>query len=239
MGAVAAPTPLELVRLAAEYLAKKGVPSARLEAEVLLAHALGVRRIELYLQFDKPLAEAEVDRFRDFTRRRARREPSAYITGVREFWSLELRVDPSVLVPRPETEVLVEATLARLDEGPRTILDVGTGSGAIALGLLSERPAWRAVGVDASAGALAVSAANAERLGLSARFEARSGDLFSAVAGERFDAVVSNPPYIPSRVIEGLEPEVSRYEPREALNGGPDGLEAIRRLVAGGPEHLA
>ncbi len=230
-------TPLELVRLAAGYLAEKGVSSPRLDAEVLLAHVLGVPRIRLYTEFDKPLEPAEVAAYREAVRRRARREPVAYITGEREFWSLRLRVDPRVLIPRPETEVLVETCLARMGaEG--VLLDLGTGSGAVALALLSERPGWRAVGVDVSAGALEVARGNARSLGLAERLDLRAGDLYGPVAGERFDLIVSNPPYVPSAELDRLEPEVSRYEPRGALDGGPDGLAVLRRIAGRARHHL-
>jgi release factor glutamine methyltransferase len=232
------PTPLELIQLSAAYLGGKGVPSPRLEAEVLLAHALGVPRIQLYLQFDKPLSAPEVDRFREYTRRRARREPTAYLTGVREFWSLSLQVDAGVLIPRPETEILVEACLRGRGEESCRLLDLGTGSGAVALALLSEREGWRAVGVDASARALGVACGNAERLGLAERFDGRRGDLFGPVPEEQFELIVSNPPYIPTGEIAALEPEVSRHEPREALDGGPDGLAVIRRIASEALAHL-
>lgn len=233
-----ASTPLELVRLTAGYLKEKGVEGARLDAELLLAHCLGVPRIQLYLQFEKPLEDREVDAYRELVRRRARREPAAYLTGSREFWSLDLRVDARVLVPRPDTERLVEEALARATAAEGHLLDLGTGSGAVALAFLSERPGWRAVGTDTSTGALEVAADNAQRLGLSERFEARQGDLFEPVSGEVFDLVVSNPPYIPTADIDGLEAEVSRFEPRAALDGGPDGLCVIRRIAARAADHL-
>jgi release factor glutamine methyltransferase len=229
--------PLELVCRTAEYLARRGVPTPRLDAEVLLAHVLGVPRIQLYLQFDKPLAPAEVDAYREAVRRRARREPGAHITGFREFWSLEFGVDARVLAPRPETEVLVEAALGRMGEAGR-LADLGTGSGAVAVALLAERPRWTGVGVDVSAEALEVARANAARHGVGERLELREGDLFAPLEGELFDAVVSNPPYIPSGEIDALEPEVSGFDPRLALDGGPDGLGVIRRLAAQTLEHL-
>ncbi len=231
-------TPLELVRLAAGFLADKGVDTPRLDAEVLLAHGLGVSRIQLYTEFDKPLAEAEVAAYREAIRRRAAREPVARITGVQEFWSLPLRVTPHVLVPRPDTERVVEACLERMAPSGR-LLDLGTGSGALALALLSERPGWSAVGVDRSEGALATAGDNARRLGLADRLDLRAGDWFGPVAGERFDLVVSNPPYVPSAEVDRLAPEVSRYEPRDALDGGPDGLAPLRRIAGDAPAHLA
>jgi release factor glutamine methyltransferase len=226
-----------LVRLSVEYLERKGVENPRLDAEVLLAHVLGVSRLQVYLQFDKPLEASEVDGYREAVRRRARREPVAHITGVREFWSLELSVDARALVPRPETETLVEACLARMGNEGR-LADLGTGSGAVALALLSDRPGWTAVGVERSPGALAVARENARRTGLEARVDLRHGDLFSSLGEEILDLVVSNPPYIPSAQIDQLEPEVSRFEPREALDGGPDGLDVIRKIAAGAPAHL-
>ncbi|MBI5014163.1 MAG: peptide chain release factor N(5)-glutamine methyltransferase [Deltaproteobacteria bacterium] len=233
-----ASTPLELVRIAAGYLAEKGIEGARLDAEILLAHALDVPRIQLYLQFDKPLETREVDAYRELVRRRARREPAAYVTGCREFWSLALRVDPRVLIPRPETERLVEAALERMEVPSGRLADLGTGSGAIALALLSERTGWEAVGTDVSDGALAVAAENAGRLGLQDRFEARRGDLVAPLGGESFDLVVSNPPYIPSGDLATLEPEVCGYEPRAALDGGVDGLDVLRRVAVDAPRVL-
>jgi len=231
-------SPLELVRLTAEYLKDKGVGSARLDAEVLLAHVLGVPRIQLYLQFDRPLAEVEVAAYREAVRRRARREPVAHITGVREFWSLVFAVDGRVLVPRPETEVLVEAVRSRMGAGGR-LLDVGTGSGALAIALLTECPAWRAVATDISREALVVARENGARHGVDERLELRLGDLFEPVAGEYFDLIVANLPYIPAGEIDALEPEVAAFDPRLALDGGTDGLAVIRRLVSAAPESLA
>ncbi len=231
-------TPLELVRLAAGFLAHKGVDTPRLDAEVLLAHGLGVSRIQLYTEFDKPLAEAEVAAYREAIRRRAAREPVARITGEQEFWSLPLKITPDVLVPRPDTERVVEACLDRMGPAGR-LLDLGTGSGAIALALLSERPGWSAVGVDRSGEALGVAADNARSLGLDGRLDLRAGDWFGPVTGEAFDLVVSNPPYVPSAEVDRLAPEVSRYEPRGALDGGPDGLGPLRRIAGDAPAHLA
>ena len=202
-------------------LTASGVETPRLDAEVLLAAALGVDRGALIAD---PSRGVEPEPFRDYVARRARREPVAYILGRKGFRRLELDVDPRVLIPRPETEHVVEAALA-LPEGAR-VVDVGTGSGAIALALADERPDLRVAATESSAGALAVARANAARLGLAV--ELLEGDLLEPVSGP-VDAVVSNPPYV--RDGERLAPELG-YEPREALYGGPDGLAVLRRLAA-------
>ena len=231
------PTPLELIRLTTEYLAKCGVQSPRLDAEVLLGHVLGVPRIQLYVQFERPLEAAEVDAYRELVRRRGQREPVAHLVGRREFWSLELAVDGRVLVPRPETERLVEVSLERMGDAG-WLADLGTGSGAILLALLSEQPGWTGVGVDCSAAALEVAEANAARHGLGDRARWCQGDLFGPLQGERFGLIVSNPPYIPSGEIAGLQPEVVGYDPHLALDGGIDGLDLVRRIAAGAAGHL-
>lgn len=234
---------LRLMRWSGEYLEGKGVERGRLDAEHLLAHALGVKRLELYLQHDRPLGQAELDRFRPLLRRRAEREPLQYIVGHAAFRHLELAVDRRVLIPRPETEILVEEVLAwaaARAHGDLTALDVGVGSGAIALSLLVEGPFPRVVATDASREALAVAAENARTLGLEDRLELREGPLFSAVApGERFDVVVSNPPYVAQAEATTLEPEVGVWEPPGALFAGPDGLAVLRALAMEGGAHLA
>jgi len=231
-----------------ERFQRAGIATARLDAEVLLALVLGCARIDLYASaLDRPLDAGERDRFRELVRRRLEHEPVAYISGTREFWSLALRVDRRVLIPRPETETLVEQALARLPaDRPAVVCDVGTGSGAIALALLSERPRLRAVATDLSAGALAVAAANAAALRdaaaapLAARLDLRAGDLFAVLRdGERFDLIVSNPPYVPAGELPALMPDVRDHEPPLALDGGADGLDVVRRLVAGAAAHLA
>ena len=202
-------------------LTASGVETPRLDAEVLLAAALGVDRSALIAD---PSRGVEPEPFREYVARRARREPVAYILGRKGFRRLELDVDPRVLIPRPETEHVVEAALA-LPEGAR-VVDVGTGSGAIALALADERPGLRVAATESSPGALAVARANVARLGLPV--ELLEGDLLEPVSGP-VDAVVSNPPYV--RDGERLAPELG-YEPREALYGGPDGLAVLRRLAA-------
>ena len=228
-------TPLKLVAWTQGYFARAGVDAPRLTAELLLAHALRCDRVRLYLDFDKPLGEAELGAFRDLVRRRADGEPTAYLTGRREFFGRAFRVDPRVLVPRPETEVVAEAALAALPEEGRA-LDLCTGSGVLAVTLALGRRA-RLVATDLSPGALEIARENARSLGAEITF--LEGDLDGPVApGERFDLLVSNPPYVPSGEIEGLSREVRR-EPRLALDGGPDGLALIRRIVALAPSRLA
>ncbi|HSW31924.1 MAG TPA: peptide chain release factor N(5)-glutamine methyltransferase [Longimicrobiales bacterium] len=236
-------TVLRLMRWSGEYLEAKGVERGRLDAEHLLAHALGVKRLQLYLQYDRPLDREELDRFRPLLRRRAEREPLQYILGRAAFRHLDLAVDRRVLIPRPETEVLVDEVLGWAKAQGRdglTALDVGVGSGAIALSLLVEGPFPRVVAVDASPEALAVAGENAQALGLRDRLDLREGPLFSSLAGgESFDVVVSNPPYVAEAEMATLEPEVGVWEPPGALFAGPDGLAVLRALVAEGGAHLA
>jgi release factor glutamine methyltransferase len=205
-------------------LTAAGCETPRLDAEVLLAAAMGVDRAVIVADPGRGLEPAQARAFQDGARRRTQREPVAYILGRKGFRRIELDVDPRVLIPRPETEHVVEAALA-LPEGAR-VVDVGTGSGAIALALADERPDLRVVATDSSAAALAVARANAARLGLDVEFA--EGDLLGPVAGP-VDAVVSNPPYI--RAGERLPPEIARYEPAAALYAGEDGLDVYRRLV--------
>jgi release factor glutamine methyltransferase len=235
---------LDLTRKAAAVFTEHGFDKPRLEAELLLAGVLGVGRLDLYLQHDRPVTAAELERYRVAVRRRLRREPLQYVLGTAAFRQLELHVDPRVLIPRPETEVLVGLVLdwsaAQRSEGGSAarVLDVGTGSGAIALSLAAEGEFERVVAVDVSIEALAAAQANAARLGLADDVEFRAGTLFDAVAGERFDIIVSNPPYVAESERAELAPEVRDHEPALALFGGPDGLAVVNALVAGTPPHL-
>ena len=207
----------------------------RLDADVLTAHAIGASRDTLYAFPERAMPTHDARRLAGFVRRRRRGEPLAYIVGRREFWSLTLRVDPRVLVPRPETECLVEAALARIGD-IATVLDLGTGSGAIALAVAASRPDARVVGVDRDSGCIDVARQNAARLELTATF--RQSDWFAALdPSERFDVVVANPPY----VADGdphLDDDGLRFEPRDALIAGKDGLDALRRIVPSAPSHL-
>jgi release factor glutamine methyltransferase len=229
-------TILEVLNWTTARFKERGVESARLDAELLAAQAFGLARIQLYAQFDRPLQAEELAAYRALVKRRQNGEPIAYITGRREFWSLDLAVDSRVLVPRPDTETAVEEALALLGEEARTVADVGTGSGAIALALARTRPALAVFAGDVSPDALAVARANAERLGLAVTFV--EGSLLEPLRPHGpFDLIVANLPYIPDGDIAGLSPEV-RCEPRLALAGGPDGLELVRALVTGAPSAL-
>lgn len=231
-----------MMRWSGEYLEGKGVERGRLDAEHLLAQALEVKRLQLYLQFDRPLERDELDRFRPLLKRRADREPLQYILGRAAFRELDLAVDPRVLVPRPETEVLVDEVLGwakTRGRGDLKGLDLGTGSGAIALSLVFEGGFERVVATDVSQDALDVAAGNARSAGVEEKVEFRLGSLFAPLgADERFDAVVSNPPYVADAEADELEPEVGVWEPASALFGGPDGLAVIRRIVEGAGAHL-
>ena len=229
-------TPLKLLGWTQGWFAQKGIDSPRLTAELLLAHALGCDRVRLYLDFDKPLGDPELAAFRELVRRRAEREPTAYLVGRKEFYGRSFQVDARALVPRPETELVLEAALAALPAGGAA-LDLCTGSGVLGLSLALERPGVRVTATDLSAGALALARENGARLG-AAGVDFLEGDLYGPVApGERFHVIVSNPPYVPRGELDTLPPEVRR-EPRLALDGGPDGLELSRRIAAGAPARL-
>ena len=228
-------TPLKLIGWTQGYFARQGVDAPRLTAELLLARALGCDRVRLYLDFDKLLGEAELASFREMVRRRAGGEPTAYLTGRKEFLGRPFRADPRALVPRPETELVAEAALAALPDGGAA-LDLCTGSGCIAVSLALGRKGARVTAVEISREALALARENA--LALGAEVDLLEGDLYAPLpAGERFHVVVSNPPYVPSGELAGLSREVQR-EPRLALDGGPDGLDVLRRVVAGAPAVL-
>jgi release factor glutamine methyltransferase len=224
-------TTLAVLDWTTKRFAEAGIGSARLEAQVLLAHVLGCTRTQLYTGFDKPLAEPELAAYRELIKRRLAGEPVAYLVSEHEFWGLPLHVDASVLVPRPDTETVIEVARGlRADRtAPCRGLDLCTGSGAIAIALARELPAAQVVATDVSDAAAALARKNAARNGVGDRLEVRVGDLWAAVAGERFDLIVSNPPYIASSVIPTLPAEVRR-EPVLALDGGPDGLQFYDRI---------
>lgn len=222
-----------------QYFAEKGLENPRLDAEILLCSVLQCQRITLYVHFDQPLEEHELAQYRGYVARRATAEPLAYILGSRAFMKYDFKVTPDVLVPRPETELLVEcaAKLAGFIEKPE-ILDIGTGSGAIIVSLLDMLPKAHGTAVDVSPGALAVAKENAKQIGVDGRLDFVRSDLYAALPqGAKFDVIISNPPYIPSADISGLAADVRR-EPRLALDGGADGLNFYRRIIAGAPQYL-
>lgn len=221
---------------ATEYLTRHGVESPRASAELLLAQVLGLERIGLYLDFDRPLTKAELADFKALLLRRRAHEPVAYIRGKREFFGLELAVGPGVLIPRPETELLVERGVALLAQAERPkILDLCTGGGAVALALASQLPTARVLACDISAQALAYARQNAQALGLEERVSFLQGPLWEPVAatGGFFDLITANPPYVTSGEWPGLPPDVRDHEPRLALEAGPEGLDVIGPIIVG------
>jgi len=225
---------MDLVRWTTEFFKQHDVPSPRLDAELLLAHVLDLKRMDLYLAFDQPVAAADRARYRELVRRRAKeRWPVAYLTGTREFWSMEFRVTPDVLIPRPETETLVRVAV---DLKPRRVAELGVGSGCVSAALARELPDAEIVAIDCSAAALEVARQNLMALGFGERVSLVEANGLDGLEGP-FDLVVSNPPYVQAGEIDGLAPEL-RHEPRIALDGGPDGLYALRRLCAEASERL-
>ncbi len=225
-------TILEVLTAAAGYLDKHGVESPRLNAEHLLAHVLGKKRLELYMEFDRPLSDAERAPLRDLIRERGNGKPLQHLLGTAEFFGRSFLCDARALIPRPETEQLVELALK---SPASSILDIGTGSGVIALTLALERPQSSVIAVDLSADALELAKANAGRLEAK-NITFHESDLASAVEG-RFDMIVANLPYIPAADIAGLQREV-KFDPAMALDGGPDGLVLVERLIAAAPSSL-
>lgn len=221
----------DLLREAAPVLRNAGIDTARLDTELLLAQVLKVDRISFYVHPDRRVSEKEQEEFLKLIERREKREPIAYITGHKEFMGLDFLVEPGILIPRPDTEVIVEWIISRLDGCTGlNILDLCSGSGAIGLSAGSVLPGAGIVLSDLSETAVRVGTDNARRLGVPA--EIRHGNLFETIGnGERFDLIVSNPPYIADDEIDGLEPEVSEWEPRIALSGGADGYQIYRRII--------
>jgi release factor glutamine methyltransferase len=232
----------EALRRGAGGLRMAGIEDPEIEAEVLLRHALGLSRAHLFLRLQDPLTDDDERRYRALLARRTAHVPTAYITGCREFYGLELAVGPGVLIPRPETEHVVEECLRvgkeMLTRRSRvTLVDVGTGSGAIALAVARHLPALRVLATDCSPAALAQADLNAKRLRLAGRVTFLAGDLLEGVH-EPVDIIAANLPYIPTQVIPTLAPEVREHEPRAALDGGDDGLRVIVRLLGQAPRHL-
>ncbi|HZN02232.1 MAG TPA: peptide chain release factor N(5)-glutamine methyltransferase [Candidatus Polarisedimenticolia bacterium] len=235
-----------LVREASALFAAAGIDAPERDAEVLLAHVLGIDRGALHARPDRPMEGDAVRRYRELVRRRAAREPIQHLTGQQEFWSLPFRVTPDVLIPRPETEGILEALLERalpVEPGRPRLLDLGTGSGCLAIAAARALPGARVTAVDDSEAALEVARSNAEALGVSDRVAFALGDLYAALPSGTsdgpFDAILSNPPYVAVADLDGLAPEVRDHEPRRALTPGADALAVHRRILQGAPRVLA
>lgn len=230
-------TILDVIQRSADFLGRRGVGAPRLQVELLLAHVLKMPRMNLYLNFERALSAQEVETLRELVRRRGQREPLQYIVGSASFCGLELALTRHVLVPRPETELLAERAWNFLGQlpanGQARALDLGTGSGCLAIALAAHAPTARVDATDLSGDALTTARQNAARHQVAERIAFHQGDGFAALGREsRFDLIVSNPPYIATAEIQTLEPEVRDYEPRVALDGGPDGLDFYRRIAA-------
>ncbi len=222
-------TVLKMLSWMTDFFADKGIDNPRLDAQLMLAWLLGLDRIGLYMQHDRPLDAAELDRLRSLVRRRGQREPLQYLLGETEFWSLPFKVSPAVLIPRADTEILVEESLKHAaSEG--SLIDVGTGSGAIAISLASELSQWQVTAFDISGDALAIAKANAELNHLSQRIDFCQGTL-AELPAEKYDLIVSNPPYIDADEWTGLMPEVRDHEPKLALVAANNGLECYQLLA--------
>jgi release factor glutamine methyltransferase len=235
-----APSVLEIVKRTTDFLQERGVESPRLNAELLIGHALGLKRMQLYLQFERLLAEPELEKIRPLVRRRGKREPVQYIVGETDFSGLKLKVDRRALIPRPETELLVEIVVGRRATPPARILDLGTGTGAIALALAKAWPEAQVTAVDTSPEALELARENAASTGFAERVTFLASDWFTQVPTEpRFDVIVANPPYLsPEETAESL-PEVRDFEPAQALTAADRGLSALRIILAEAPRFLA
>ena len=233
-------TILSLIQWTTSYFKSHHIENPRSDAEILLAYALNLERIDLYLRYDQPLQPGELTRFKLLIKRRIQREPTAYIIETKEFWSMDFRVTTDVLIPRPETECLVERALAGLSgDIPLRILELGTGSGAIPIALASEKPNHHYIASDQSVFAVRLAAKNAKRHGLNHLISFFTGDWFQPLNEDAlFDMIVSNPPYIRTEEIDRLEPEIFRYEPRVSLDGGKDGLRCLEQILSQAHHYL-
>jgi release factor glutamine methyltransferase len=233
-------TVLEIIKRTTDFFAGKGVESARLNAELLIGHALGLKRMQLYLQFERPLTEAELEKVRPLVRRRGQHEPLQYILGETEFHGLRLKVDRRALIPRPETEQLVEQAAAACSSPPATVLDLGTGSGAIVLALAKLFESAKVTAVDLSAAALELARENAAANGLAERVGFIASNWFEALPeGEKFELIVANPPYLSAAETEATAIEVRMFEPISALMAGDAGLSDLRQIMREAPRFLA
>jgi release factor glutamine methyltransferase len=228
-----------LVKWATDDFRTRGIENPRLDAELIVAHVLGIDRTKVIIESLRPLEGAELVKLRDFVKRRRNREPIAYLRGTREFYGRPFKVDSRVLIPRPDTEALVETALERTAHVSLSmrLLDLCTGSGCVAISIARQRPTGQVTATDISAGALVVARENAYRLG-AYNVAFTEGDLFAAAPKQRFDVITANPPYIASNEIPELMPDVRDFEPRLALDGGADGLDFVRRILDGAPDYL-
>lgn len=235
-----------LLKVTTDYLKEKQIENPRLTAEVLLAHQLNIDRMSLYINFDQPLNESELSGYRLLIKRRLQREPLQYITGAQEFWSLDFIVNPKVLIPRPESELLVELAINQLkspnafENHPPNILDLGTGCGALAISLAKEVQEAKIWATDISSGALKIANLNAKKHGVADRIKFKHGNLWDPLVNQdiKFDIIISNPPYIACEEYNDLPPEVRDYEPRSALDGKENGMYYIEKILKGGLRFL-
>jgi release factor glutamine methyltransferase len=232
-------TVLEIIKKTTDFFARKGIDSPRLNAELLIGHALGLKRMQLYLQFERPLSEAELETIRPLVRRRGLHEPVQYILGETEFHGVRLKVDSRVLIPRPETEQLVELAVASCDRPPGRILDLGTGSGAIAIALARAFPAATITATDIDPAALTLARENAEMNEMPARIQFVQSEWFSALPHETFELIISNPPYLSAGETAQAPVEVRNFEPVHALSAKDDGLADLRTIIETAPRFLS
>lgn len=236
----------ELLEVTTTFLTRKGIDNPRLSAEILLAHQLNLTRVKLYIAFDQPLNDQEINGYRSLIKRRLNREPIQYITGTQEFWSLDFDVDPRVLIPRPESEILVEQVILLHKQWlgntnrPPKILDLCTGSGALAISIAREIDNASICASDISEDALTVAASNSKKHDTDKQIGFIQGDLWHPIEklGTKFDFIISNPPYVASIDYESLSPEVRDYEPRQALDGHHNGMFYIEKIIMNGPNYL-
>lgn len=232
-------TVLEIIKRTTDFFEKRGVESARLNAELLIGHALGLKRMQLYLQFERPLSEPELEKIRPLVKRRGNREPLQYIVGELEFGGVKLKVDRRALIPRPETEYLIELIMPRCLTAPESVLDLGTGTGAIALALAKAYPEAKVTAVEKSLEALALAHENSAANGMSERVRLLQGDWFSAIpAEEKFQLIVSNPPYLSDEETGEALPEVKDFEPIAALSAGPNSAADLEKIISQSRSHL-
>ena len=230
-------TLIDAIQKTAVFFSAKRIENARLNAEIIIAKALNLNRLELYLQFDRPLDSENLDQIRDLARRRGKHEPWQYIIGEVDFFDLKLKVDRRALIPRPETEELIDLIVKEKDRAPDKVVDLGTGSGAIALALAMQYPESHVLAVDTSDDALSLAQDNIKRSGLNSRVETQKSSWFNNIEG-KFDLIVANPPYLSELEWDESQPEINKYEPREALVAENHGLNALKHILSHSSNYL-